>query len=153
MNWRILVHMKSTFVDHRGEGIKKESRLAGLTGIHHVRVGQAYEILGDVDEPGVRRLADRLLADPVTQEASVFPADHVARPKGGRLAEIWLKKGVSDPVADTVRLAAMDLGVKGLEGVRSGQVFDFMGDPAPKEIKQFCEEHLMNALVQTVEVL
>lgn len=153
MNWRILVHMKSTFVDHRGEGIKKESRLAGLTGIQHVRVGQAYEILGDVDETGVRRLADRLLADPVTQEASVFPADHVARPKGGRLAEIWLKKGVSDPVADTVRLAAMDLGVNGLEGVRSGQVFDFMGDPAPKEIKQFCEEHLMNALVQSVEVL
>jgi phosphoribosylformylglycinamidine (FGAM) synthase PurS component len=153
MNWRILVHMKSTFLDHRGEGIKKESRLAGLTGIHHVRVGQAYEILGDVDEPGVRRLADRLLADPVTQEASVFPADHVARPKGGRLAEIWLKKGVSDPVADTVRLAAADLGVKGLDSVRSGQVFDFMGDPAPKAIKQFCEEHLMNPLVQSVEVL
>lgn len=153
MNWRILVHMKPSFVDHRGEGIKKEGRLAGLTGVHHVRVGQAYEILGDVDETGVRRLADRLLADPVTQEASVFPADHVARPQGGRLAEIWLKKGVSDPVADTVRLAAADLGVKGLDSVRSGQVFDFMGDPTPKAIKQFCEEHLMNALVQSVEVL
>jgi phosphoribosylformylglycinamidine (FGAM) synthase PurS component len=106
-----------------------------------------------VDESGARRLADRLLSDPVTQEASVFPADHVARPQGGRLAEIWLKKGVSDPVADTVRLAALDLGVKGLDSVRSGQVFDFMGNPAPKAIQQFCEEHLMNPLVQSVEVL
>jgi hypothetical protein len=59
----------------------------------------------------------------------------VARPLGGRLAEIWLKKGVSDPVADTVRLAALDVGVKGLDGVRSGQVFDFMGDSAPKAIR------------------
>lgn len=153
MNWRILVHMKPSFVDHRGEGVKKEGRLAGLAGVRQVRVGQAYEILGDVDESGARRLADRLLTDPVTQEAAVFPADHVARPQGGRLAEIWLKKGVSDPVADTVRLAAVDLGVKGLDGVRSGQVFDFMGTPAPKAIQQFCEEHLMNPLVQSVEVL
>ncbi|MBL0058743.1 MAG: phosphoribosylformylglycinamidine synthase subunit PurS [Elusimicrobia bacterium] len=153
MNWRVLVHMKPAFVDHRGEGIKKEWRMARLKGVHHVRVGQAYEISGEIDEANARRLADRLLVDPVTQEAGVFPADHVARPKGGRLAEIWLKKGVSDPVADTVRLAAADLGVQGLAGVRSGQVFDFMGDPTPKAIRQFCEEHLMNALVQSVEVL
>ncbi|MBK8575257.1 MAG: phosphoribosylformylglycinamidine synthase subunit PurS [Elusimicrobia bacterium] len=153
MNWRILVHMKSTFVDHRGEGIKTEGRLAGLKKVHHVRVGQAYEISGEIDEASARRLAERLLADPVTQDAAVFPAGHVARPQGGRLAEIWLKKGVSDPVADTVRLAALDLGVKGLDSVRSGQVFDFMGDPAPKAIQQFCEEHLMNPLIQSVEVL
>lgn len=153
MNWRILVHMKPSFADHRGEGIKKEGRLAGLAGVKQVRVGQAYEMRGEIDERGARRLAERLLADPVTQEASVFPADHVGRPKGGRLAEIWFKKGVSDPVAETVRFAAMDLEVKGLSSVRSGQVFDFMGEATPKAIQQFCEEHLMNPLIQSVEVL
>jgi hypothetical protein len=49
------------------------------------------------------------------------------------LAEIWFKKGVSDPVADTVRLAASDAGDRyGLEGVRSGQVFDFLGEATPQ---------------------
>lgn len=153
MNWRILVHTKSSFVDHRGEGIKKEWRLAGGGGVHRVRVGQAYEISGEIDESRARRLADCLLADPVTQEAAVFPTDRGTRPKGGRLAEIWLKKGVSDPVADTVRLAASDLGIHGLEGVRSGQVFDFMGEATPQAVRRFCEDHLMNALVQSVEVL
>lgn len=153
MMWRILVHMKPTFVDHRGEGVKKEGRLAGLKGVHHVRVGQAYEMKGEIDEGMARRLADRLLADPVTQEASVFPTDHVVRPKGGRLAEIWLKKGVSDPVADTVRLAALDLGVRGLDSVRSGLVFDFMGKTTSRAIQHFCQEHLMNPLIQSVEVL
>lgn len=153
MNWRVLVHMKTSFVDHRGEGIKKEWRLAGRTGVKKVRAGQAYELTGTLDESDARRLAERLLADPVTQEATVFPADHVVRPQGGRLAEIWPKQGVSDPVADTVRLAAQDLGVSGLAAVRSGQVFDFMGDVRPADVRRFCEEHLMNALVQSVEVL
>lgn len=153
MNWRILVHLKPSFVDHHGEGVKKEGRLAGLKGLKNVRVGQAYELLGSIGESDARRLADRLLSDPVTQDAALFPADHVARPKGGRLAEIWLKKGVSDPVADTVRLGAKDLGVEGLERVRSGQVFDFLGEVTSPRVKRFCEEHLMNPLVQTVEVL
>jgi phosphoribosylformylglycinamidine (FGAM) synthase PurS component len=153
MIWRILVHMKPTFVDHRGEGIKKEGRLAGLRGLKRVRVGQAYELSGSIDKDGAQRLADRLLTDPVTQEAGVFPADHVIRPQGGRLAEIWLKKGVSDPVADTVRLAAADLGIPGLDSIRSGQVFDFMGAVAPQAVRRFCEAHLMNTLVQSVEVL
>jgi phosphoribosylformylglycinamidine (FGAM) synthase PurS component len=74
----------------------------------------------------VKSLADRLLADPVTQTA-VVSRRTVARLANGRRAEIWFKKGVADPVADTVRLAAADLGVKGLDGVRSGRVFDFHG--------------------------
>jgi phosphoribosylformylglycinamidine (FGAM) synthase PurS component len=153
MNWRILVHLKPAFVDHHGESVKKEGRLAGLKGLKKVRVGQAYELVGDLDKAMAQGLADRLLADPVTQDAALFPADHVARPKGGRLAEIWLKKGVSDPVADTVRLGAQDLGVTGLGSVRSGQVYDFLGEIRPQAVKRFCEEHLMNALVQSVEVL
>ena len=114
MNWRVLVHMKPAFADHRGEAIRREWRLAGLAGIQKVRVGQAYELAGTLEEKDARLLADRLLADPVTQEASVFPAELVERPRGGRLAEVGPKQGVSDPVADTVRLAALDAGVTGL---------------------------------------
>jgi phosphoribosylformylglycinamidine (FGAM) synthase PurS component len=153
MNWRVLVHLKPAVVDHRGEHVRREGRLAGLAGVTRVRAGQAYELAGGLSERDARFLADKVLADPVTQEASVFPADHVRRPQGGRLAEIWLKQGVSDPVADTVRLAARDAGLTNLEGVRSGQVFDFFGAAAPAALRRFCEDHLMNPLVQTVEIL
>lgn len=153
MNWRVLVHTKESFADHHGDGVKKEARLAGVGGVNKARVGQAYELTGSIPEPTVKSLADRLLADPVTQTAVVLPADRPARLAKGRRAEIWFKKGVADPVADTVRLAAADLGVKGLDEIRSGRVFDFHGSATPAAIRRFCEDHLMNPLVQTVEVV
>lgn len=153
MNWRVLVHLKPRVADHHGDHIRRESRLAGLAGVARVRAGHAYELQGDLSEKDARFLADRVLADPVTQEATVFPADHVRRPEGGRLAEIWLKQGVADPVADTVRLAARDAGLEALTAVRSGQVVDFFGTVTPAALRRFCEDHLMNPLVQTVEIL
>lgn len=153
MNWRVLVHPKASFPDHRGEGLAHEWKRSKLKGLKKIRTGQAYELLGDLDEAAARRLAERLLTDPVTQDAAVFPADRVAAAPGSRLAEVWPKKGVSDPVAGTVLFAAQDLGVAGLASVRSGQVYDFFGAVAPADVKRFCEEHVMNALIQSVEVL
>lgn len=153
MIWRVLVHTKGSFTDHHGDLVKIEARLAGVAGVKKARVGQVYELAGSLAESTVKSLADRLLADPVTQTAVVLPAESPARLAQGWRAEIWFKKGVADPVADTVRLAAGDLGVKGLEDVRSGRVFDFVGSVAPGAVRRFCEEHLMNPLVQTVEVV
>lgn len=153
MNWRVLVHTKPAFADHRGRGLAHEWRRAKLKGLKTIRTGQAYELLGELDQNQAQGLADRLLTDPVTQVASVFPSDRVAPAPGSRLAEVWPKKGVSDPVAGTVVYAAQDLGVAGLSAVRSGQVYDFFGAVSPADVKRFCEEHLMNAMIQSVEVL
>ena len=153
MNWRVLVHTKPAFADHRGRGLAHEWRRAKLKGLKTIRTGQAYELLGDLDQAEAQRLADRLLTDPVTQAASVFPSDRVAPAPGSRLAEVWPKKGVADPVAGTVAYAAQDLGVAGLSAVRSGQVYDFFGAVSPADVKRFCEEHWMNAMIQSVEVL
>lgn len=153
MIWRVWVQTKDGFADHHGDGVKNEARLVGVVGVKNARVGHVYELSGSLAEPTVKSLADRLLADPVTQTAVVLPAERPARLAEGRRAEIWFKKGVADPVADTVRLAAGDLGVKGLEAVRSGRVFDFYGDVPSRAVRRFCEDHLMNPLVQTVEVV
>jgi phosphoribosylformylglycinamidine (FGAM) synthase PurS component len=105
------------------------------------------------DSRGIAQQSQKAIYDPVTQVASVFPSDRVAPAPGSRLAEVWPKKGVSDPVAGTVVYAAQDLGVAGLSAVRSGQVYDFFGAVSPADVKRFCEEHLMNAMIQSVEVL
>ncbi len=166
MNWRVFVHLKPDLVDHHGEAVQKEIKRAKVKGVKKVRAGQAYELSGELAQSDVWRLAERLLSDPVTQEAAVFPEDLGKAPKGvrpirrtgtapsgGRLAEVWPRKGVTDPVADTVLLAAKDLGVKGLLSARSGRVYDFFGKSSSADVKIFCEEHLMNPLVQSVEVM
>lgn len=108
---------------------------------------------GSLGEHDACALADRLLTDPVTQTFLVFPADQVSSRPGARLAEIWPKKGVSDPVADTVLLAAADLGLRDVTTVRSGQAYEFYGEVSPRDVRSFCEERLMNPLIQSVEVL
>lgn len=150
--WRIFVHHKPSFADHRGEGLKKEWRHAGYPVVKKVRAGQAYEISGDLDQGQLEELARKLLADPVTQMASILPSGGVKAPAGVRLAQIWPKPGVSDPVAETVKLGARDLDLSSVRSVRSGAVFEFWGAPA-KDVKSFCEGFLMNPLVQKVEVL
>lgn len=151
--WRVVVTHKPSFVDHRGAALVKEWRHDGRKNVKKVRVGQLYEVAGTLTAADAQILADRLLTDPITQENAVFPADHVVAPAGARLAEIWPKKGVSDPVADTVKIAAGDLGLSGLAVVRSGQAYEFFGDAAPTDVRAFCEERLMNPLIQSVEVL
>ncbi len=150
--WRVFVLSKPRFADHRGAALKKEGAAAGLKAVKDVRAGLAYELSG-LSEAEARRLAGALLADPVTQDAVLFPADRPAVGKGSRLAQVWPREGVSDPVADTVRMAARDLKIDGLESVRSGHVYEFFSAASPADIKRFCEERLMNAMIQRVEVL
>ena len=152
-SWQVVVHHKPGVTDHRGEGIRKECAHAGLKGVKKVRVGQAYELSGTLSDADVRRMAEALLTDPITQEAVIASPDDIRAPKGARLGEVWPKNGVSDPVADTVRLAAADLGIQGLATVRSGQSYEFFGGASPEALRRFCEEHLMNALIQKVDVL
>jgi phosphoribosylformylglycinamidine (FGAM) synthase PurS component len=149
-SWRIFVHIKPKFTDHRGKSLEKEWRHAGLGAVRKVRAGQAYELAGELSREDAEKLAEKLLADPVTQDAEVAAAG-AKGPAGARRAEVWPKGGVSDPAADTVAMAARDLGFDTVKKVRSGAVYDFWG-PSAKAVKAFCEDHLMNGLVQQVEV-
>ena len=150
--WKIFVHHKPRVTDHRGDSIRKECAHAGLKSVKKVRAGQAYEVAGSLPEAEARRLAESLLTDPVTQEAWIAVPGGVKAPTGARLAQVWPKNGVSDPVADTVRMAAKDLKIEGLDTVRSGSVFEFFGAAGTDEVRRFCEEHLMNGLIQSVEL-
>jgi phosphoribosylformylglycinamidine (FGAM) synthase PurS component len=149
-SWRVFIRSKPKFTDHRGKSLEKEWRQAGLGPVKKVRAGQAYELAGELSRADVDRLAERLLADPVTQEAEVLEGA-ATRAAGSLRAQVWPKGGVADPVADTVAMAARDLGFRGLSRVRSGSVYEFWG-ASPKKVESFCEDHLMNKLVQQVEV-
>jgi phosphoribosylformylglycinamidine (FGAM) synthase PurS component len=151
--WQVVVTVKSRVTDHHGEALKKECVHSGLKGVKSVRVGPAYELSGNLPETEVRRLAERLLADPVTQEASIAVPGAVKAPAGARLVRIWLKNGVADPVGDTVLFAAKDVGVRGLDSARSGRAYEFHGPAGADALRRFCEEHLMNPLIQRVEIL
>ena len=122
--WQVVVTVKSAVKDHHGDALKKECAHAGLKSVKGVRVGQAYELSGTLPEAEARRLADRLLTDPVTQEASISAPG-----------------------------AVKDVGIRDLVSARSGRAFEFQGTLAADPLRRFCEEHLMNELIQRVDIL
>jgi len=149
--WRVLILNKPKFTDHPGKSLEKEWKHEKLAGAPKIRVGQAYEVAGDLSPSDMAGIAEKLLVDPITQEA-VFPASEKKNGVKIQRAEVWPKPGVSDPVADTVAIGAKDLGVGGVKSVHSGAVYEFTGKAARKDIKHFCENYLMNPLVQKVEI-
>jgi phosphoribosylformylglycinamidine synthase subunit PurSL len=152
MTWRVYVVTKPNFVDHHGKSLEKEWRHAGLPAVKKIRVGQAYELSGGLSRVQADELARKLLADPITQDAVVAPEDADGLFKGAQTACVWPKPGVSDPVADTVAIGARDLGLSGLSSVRAGALYEFSGRASAKDIKSFCENFLMNPLVQQAEI-
>jgi phosphoribosylformylglycinamidine (FGAM) synthase PurS component len=150
--WEIWVRLKASQTDHAGKNLEQEWRAAGWGTLKRIRTGQAYSLAGDLSEQDARRLAERLLTDGVTQEAALRPS--AGRPKsfpGTKLVLVWPKDGVADPVGDTVREAAHDLGIEGLRSARSGLAFEFVGAPS-SSVQKFCSEHIFNPLVQRLEI-
>lgn len=152
VTWRVYVLNKPNFTDHHGIALAKEWRHAGYSSSPKVRVGQAYEIAGNLSREEADVLARQLLADPITQQAVILPSTEKSSAPGVTTARIWPKPGVSDPVAQTVSIGAGDLGLKNIAAVRTGTIYEFAGNVSAKDIQSFCESFLMNPLVQQAEV-
>lgn len=151
--WRVLLHNKPAFADHYGKDLEREWREAGHAPLKAIRTGQAYFLTGWLTEEDVKRVTEKLLADPVTQEAMVGAVENTEKALGEKTALVWPKPGVADPVGDTVLMAARDLGMPELKAAMSGAVYHFHGSPPLKAVESFCAAHVYNPLIQRLELL
>jgi phosphoribosylformylglycinamidine synthase len=119
---RIEVRPKDDAPDARGDALLRravaEPGLARPTGI---RSAQVYLIEGSLSEPKLRSVAEQLLADPVTQVATIG----AARPHGC-VVEVLPLPGVADPAAESVELAIERL-VGDRVRVLTGDRWDLLG--------------------------
>ena len=67
-----------------------------------------YLVEGPLDRAAIDRLCDRLFADPLLETLTVRELDAPGRPHAHT---VLYKPGVMDPVAQSVRKAAADLGI------------------------------------------
>ena len=99
-------------------------RAAGEPGLARpsaARSAQVYLIEGSLEPDALRRIADELLADPVTQRAIVG-----AEPAAGCVVEVLPLPGVTDPAADSLEEAIARL-VGGRVRVLTGDRWDLSG--------------------------
>nr|MBP8292791.1 phosphoribosylformylglycinamidine synthase subunit PurS [Caldilineaceae bacterium] len=110
--------------DPRSGAFLADTRALGFASLTAIECQDVYFVEGDLDEADLQRLATKLLADPVTQQArwTQLPA-HEPASAGRQLVEVALRPGVTDPVAHEIVRAAHELGVTGVVRAATGLRF------------------------------
>ena len=144
---RIEVRPKEGAADPRGDAVMHSARIAALeTQPTSVHTASVYLLDGQLDVEDVRRIADELLSNPVTEESVIGAAPALA----DALIEVHPQPGVMDPAAEAVELAVQSL-LGHPVTVRTGRRFD-VGGLAGDQIEFFAGRCLANPLIQDIHV-
>ena len=149
MEWKIEIRKRKGVFDPLGNGIKKNIKDLGISGVKKVNVSQVFIISGDISEADAKRIAEELLADPVTEEYSIGSGLR-AKGKGQRVVEIAYKPGVMDPVEESARKAIKDMGIYGVKFLRTERKYHIEGKITENDFKNICEKLLYNKVIQHV---
>lgn len=144
---RVEVRPKSGQRDPRADAVIRQAASLGLPRPSAAQHASVYLLEGDLSEGQVRRIADELLADPVTQVAEL-QARGTVRPRLDALIEVHPLPGVTDPAAESVEAA-----VRAMFGtavtVRTGDRYD-LGGVKQSDAAAIGEKALANAVIHGI---
>ena len=143
--YRIEVRPQPGAADPHGAAALRKAQLAGLERPPgRIDLSRVYLIQGDLDPQQVRRVAEELLADPVSEQVFIGAAP----PAGDALIEVHPLPGVMDPDAEAVERAVRAM--LGIDvAVRTGRRYDFYGtDPATA--RAVAEQCLANPVIHAI---
>jgi phosphoribosylformylglycinamidine synthase len=149
VEWKIEIKNKKSVFDPSGNGIKKDILDLGIKGVKKVNVAQVFIISGDITESDAKRIAEELLADPITEDYAV---NNVRRATCGaqRIVEIAYNPGVMDPVEESTRKAIKDMGIYGVKSFRTERKYFIEGKIAEGDFNNICEKLLYNKVIQHI---
>src|SRR3972149_1269360 len=122
--------------DPRSAGLLSDAHALGLTQITALEVQDLYFIEGAVTPDRLERLAAELLGDLVAQTSEWRSVGLPQKPGSsqrpgfsidGRVVEVALRPGVTDPVAEQIVRCAKMLGIDGVERAATGQRYIVQG--------------------------
>ncbi|MEI8176355.1 MAG: phosphoribosylformylglycinamidine synthase subunit PurL [Candidatus Omnitrophota bacterium] len=149
MFWKIEIRNKEGIFDAVGEGIKKDILDLNVSGVESVRLIEVYIIDGKITEAQVKRICAELLADPITQEYR-YRGSFVDAVAGLHIVEICYKPGVMDPVEESTRKGIRDLGITGVNSVKTAKKFVLSGEITDEKVALISEKLLYNKVIQHI---
>ena len=156
--WRFSVRLKKGLVDGEAEGLKSDIADLGVRGVEKVVITRVYYLLGKLQEAELKKLGAQLLADPIAEEwefeknlkgSDPFKAFRGQTPKVFTV-EVAYRPGVRDPVEDSLKQGAADLGVNGIEAVHTAKAFALIGSLDAAGLSRVTDKLLVNSTVQQV---
>ena len=158
-NWKIEVYYKPEVPDTVGQGILEDIADLGIRGVVSVRRATLFWLDGALDTQTIHRISTELLADAITQtySAEQLPgsgdsANTNAASPGAWTIEVQFKPGVTDAVGDSTVKGIKDLGITGVNAVRTGHKYWFTGALNAALLDTIAKRLLMNDVIQTFSI-
>lgn len=149
MIYRIEIAEKESFHDAIGASVKKNIEDLGLHDrIKRIATVQVYLLEGDLNESNVKKICEKLLTDPITQNYSY--RGNVCNEKGFKVVEVAYNLGVMDPVEESAKKAILDLGIKGIRAVKTAKKYLIKGRLSPRQINYIADKTLYNKVIQHI---
>ncbi len=142
---RVEVGTKEGFGDPHARGVETHIRELGITSVRSVRASRLFFLAGELSEKNLRRIAEELLADPVTETYRLGASDD----GGACVIEVHLQPGVMDPVAASAERAVRDMGLA-VEAVSTARRYELLGEVTDEQRQTIATKLLSNAVIETV---
>ncbi len=145
--WRFEVFNKSGMPDIHGGGVLQQIKDLGIHSVEAVQSATVYLIEADFDKEFAKRVAEKLLTDPVCQQYYIGRSGRPAGLAKATLIEVHLKSGVTDPVAQSVMTAVNDMGMTA-RNVRTARKYVLLGYLDRKHIDTIAKKVLANDCIE-----
>ncbi|MHC4292428.1 MAG: phosphoribosylformylglycinamidine synthase subunit PurS, partial [Planctomycetota bacterium] len=148
--WRFEISSKQGFPDVHGADVLEDIRQLNISSVEDVISEKVFLIEADFEQEFAERVGRELLADPVCQDWHLGKSGIPAGPMQATLIEVHLKSGVTDPVAESVRSAMMDMGAGEVASVRTGRKYVLLGSVSDAERETIARRVLANDCIEDV---
>jgi len=151
MFYKVEVKDKPGIFDAVGQSIKKDILDLGIGSVQDVHFAQVYIIEGDLSEDEIKRICEELLVDRISQvySQSRLPSYPVTQ-LPGYIIEVAFNPGVMDPVEESTLKGIKDLGMEGVNSVKTARKYLIKAILTNKQLKTISEKLLYNKLIQHV---
>ena len=129
--------------DPRGASVVANAPLVGVAGLTACRLTRVHHVEGELSDEQLDQLCHQVLIDPVVDEAvigGVMPAE-------GRVVEVALMPGATDPDARELERAAANLGLPEIRVVTARR-YDLIGDLSDNDVATLTRRLLANDTIE-----
>ncbi len=146
--WRFEVFNRLGTSDVHGGVVLEDIKELGIYSVEAVQSAKVFLIEGDFDEKFAERVASELLAETVCEQYYVGRSGAPTGLAKATLIEVHLKSGVTDPVAESVTAAIVDMGVA-VENVRTARKYVLLGEISESQTQTIIKRVLANDCIET----
>ena len=147
--YSVAVSVKANLPDPRGAALQKDVQDLGISGLNSARVSDIYIITGDLTRKRIDKICRELLSDPLVQDYSIGESTKSAQ-KNVQILEVAYNPGVLDPVEDSVRKGIRDLGIEGVQSVKTARRYFLSGFLNKDILKTIADKLLVNPVIQHI---